>query len=142
LKKHVATVDNGVVTAVGDGTCRIVALCGEYSAGCTVIVSGVSEDVPCTGLVLSRTKLDLKYGESYTLTATVEPDNCTFPVEWSVDNELVASINTTTAPGVNGNQCVVLGRTKQLQVATITATCGDQTAQCKVSVSEGGNQIM
>ena len=52
----VATVSDGVVTAVGDGDATITATCGEYSAACTVSVSGMStgddgSDIPSDGIV-------------------------------------------------------------------------------------------
>ena len=39
----IATVSNGVVTPVANGTCTITATCGSYSDTCNVTVSGMSE---------------------------------------------------------------------------------------------------
>jgi hypothetical protein len=41
----IATVENGVVTAIANGTANITATCGEYSASCTVTVSGVERNI-------------------------------------------------------------------------------------------------
>jgi len=41
--ENVATVDNGVVTAVFNGNATITATCGDYSATCSVAVSGIEE---------------------------------------------------------------------------------------------------
>lgn len=41
----VATVDDGVVTAVGDGSCTVTAYCGDFNASCTVNVSGMSNNL-------------------------------------------------------------------------------------------------
>lgn len=38
---EVATVSNGVVTAVGDGSAIVTARCGDYSINCNVSVTGV-----------------------------------------------------------------------------------------------------
>ena len=38
--EKVATVDGGVVTAVGEGTSIITAICGNFSATCIVVVEG------------------------------------------------------------------------------------------------------
>ena len=38
--ENVATVDGGVVTAVGEGTSIITAICGNFSATCIVVVEG------------------------------------------------------------------------------------------------------
>ncbi len=39
----IAKVENGIVTAVGNGSCNITVRCGNYSASCTVSVSGIVE---------------------------------------------------------------------------------------------------
>ena len=41
--ENVATVDNGVVTAVFNGAATITATCGDYSATCAVAISGIEE---------------------------------------------------------------------------------------------------
>ena len=53
----VATVDNGVVTPIANGTCAITATCGSYSATCNVTVSLII--VECTGISLDKTELAL-----------------------------------------------------------------------------------
>lgn len=52
----VATVSGGVVTAIANGSATITAKCGEYSASCSVAISGISEekpDEPVDGLLYS-----------------------------------------------------------------------------------------
>lgn len=39
----VASVMNGVVTAIGNGEATITARCGNYSASCTVVVTGIAD---------------------------------------------------------------------------------------------------
>ena len=39
---RIVTVNNGVVTPVGNGSCTITATCGSYSATCAVTVSGIT----------------------------------------------------------------------------------------------------
>ena len=41
---NVATVENGVVTAISEGNATITATCGKYSATCVVVVNGVEVD--------------------------------------------------------------------------------------------------
>ena len=65
------------------------------------------------------------------LTATVTPENCTQPVVWTVSPEGIVTVNNGLVTAVtNGG-------------ATVTATCGSQTATCAVTVSgmseSGGN---
>ena len=66
---------------------------------------------------------------SYQLTATVTPENCTQPVVWSVSPEGIVTVNNGLVRAVANGE------------ATVTATCGTQSANCSVTVSgieEGG----
>ena len=52
----IATVSDGVVTAIGNGNATITAVCGAYSATCAVNVSGIDtggneEEIPSEGIV-------------------------------------------------------------------------------------------
>lgn len=118
----VATVNDGVVTVIANGTAIITAKCGSHSASCTVSVSGLVEPVPCTGITLSANTLNFTAIGSQALTATVTPDGCTDPIVWESDKPAVATVvdGVVTAVG-NGT-------------ATITAKCGNYSATCSVSV--------
>ena len=60
---------------------------------------------------------------SDTITATVTPENCTQPVVWSASPEGIVTVSNGLVTAVaNGG-------------ATVTATCGTQTATCAVTVS-------
>lgn len=123
----VATVSGGVVTAIANGSATITAKCGEYSASCTVDVSGVAQPVPCTGITLDKTELTFDGEGTQTITATVEPADTTDPVVWVSSDPAVASIV------VEDNVCTV--QSVSNGDAVITATCGNQTAACNVTVS-------
>ena len=101
----------------------------------TFIVSGadfsanaldqVSFDVvPCTGLSVSSATLELEgIGDTGSLTATPVPSNTTDEISWASSDESVATV-------LNGVvTCVGVGS------ATITATCGEQTATCAVTAT-------
>ena len=67
------------------------------------------------------------------LTATVTPENCTQPVVWSVSPEGIVTVNNGLVTAVSNGE------------ATVTATCGTQTAICAVTVSgmsESGNNLL
>lgn len=82
-----------------------------------------AEKIPCTGITLDQTTLTFTAAGTQTLTATVTPSNTTDVVEWSSDAASVASVkNGIVTAKANGS-------------ATITATCGDYSATCAVSVS-------
>jgi len=110
----VASVENGVVTANAVGNTTITASAGDKTATCVVTVSVES-------ITLNKSTLSLFVGGTETLTATVIPDNVT--VVWTSSDASVASVENgvVTANSV-GN-------------ATITASAGDKTATCVVTVT-------
>jgi len=80
--------------------------------------------IAATGISLDKTTLSLAIGEEYTFTATVTPDNATDKtVTWTSSDASKATIN-------NGKVTAVATGT-----VTITATVGDKTVTCTVTVS-------
>lgn len=125
----VATVDNGLVTAVAEGTATITVTTtdGNFQDTCTVTVTPPAK-TPVTSVTLDKTSLTLDVGGSFTLTATVEPANATNKaVTWSTSDKNVATVDQ------NGNvKAVGAGK------ATITATTADGSgvsATCTVTVN-------
>lgn len=117
----IATVDqNGKVTAINDGRAKITASAGGFTASCTVICVSI----PVAAVVLNKTSLSLAKGSSETLTATVSPRDATDnTVKWSSDNPSVATVDQ------NGQVTAVNAGN-----AVITASAGDVSATCEVSV--------
>ena len=132
-KTDVATVENGVVTAVGEGTATITATAGGYEASCVVTVNPATVDV--TGVTLDKTSATLYInGESgtntVTLTATVTPDNATDKtVTWTSNKTDVATVENGVVTAVGEG------------TATITATAGGKSAACTVTVLDGSNVV-
>ncbi len=128
----IVTVENGVVTAVAEGqtTVRIFTEEGNFTTECkvTVVKSGGSNpSVTVTGVKLSQNKLTLKKDDSFTLVATVEPNNASNKaVTWSSDNTAVATVSDAG-----------LVEAKTVGTATITVTTQDGgfTATCEVTVT-------
>lgn len=87
------------------------------------VVPDEPENVPCTGLTLSASTLTFTGEGSQTLVATVEPENTTDIVEWSVDYSSIASVADGVVTARANGSC------------TITARCGEYSATCAVSVS-------
>ena len=122
--EKVATVENGVVTPLAEGTAIITAKAGEFSAECTVTVT--AKTVAVTGIALDQNSLSLEVGESVTLTTTVFPDEATNKsVVWTTSAEKIAVVENGTVMAVSEG------------VATITVKTvdGNYSAQCQVSVS-------
>lgn len=127
---EIATVNNGVVTAVKEGTATITVTTAEggKTATCKVTVNvtvNAPQTVPVTGVTLDETELTLEKDGSQTLTATVAPTNATNKdVTWSSSNPEVATVEGGKVTAVSEG------------TATITAKAGEQTATCTVTVTK------
>lgn len=89
--------------------------------------------VECTGITLDNTEIEFGALTPRTLVATVSPYDCTEPVQWSVSDADVLSVEGgVVTPKQNGN-------------ATITAVCGAKIAICAATVGvntgDGGTLI-
>ena len=88
------------------------------------IVTVAFDAIPCTAIALNVNTLDMtSIGGTATLTATPTPENTTDSISWS-------SSDTSVATVVDGVVTAV-----SLGTATITVTCGNQTATCAVTVN-------
>ncbi len=122
---EVASVENGVVTALAAGNAVITAAAGAYTASCSVEVS-----VPAASLTLDRNSLDLVRGASVQLKATVLPEDSTDGIVWSSAAPEVASVDengTVTAVGPGETEILV--------------RVGSLSASCKVSVTVPVEQV-
>ena len=129
----VATVENGVVTAVGKGNALITARCGRYTATCKVSVSEKEvtpspdpEEKPLEEIALNQTLLELEQGESESLTVSYKPEDTTDnkDIIWSSNDETVATVSDGVVTAVGKGTTV------------ITAKVGKCEATCTVNVSE------
>lgn len=121
----VATVVNGKVTAVGEGTTIISVKTedGSKSASCTVNVSSIK----ATGISLNKSSLNLVKKDSATLIATILPSNVTNKnVIWSSSDTSVATVDN------NGK---VNALKKGTAVISATTADGSYSAKCEVKVS-------
>ena len=123
--ESIATVDqNGKVTALAVGEATITARVGDYSATC--IVSVEEEEKPVERITLDKTELTIEVGESVYLIATIEPEDATnAEITWTSSDPGVATVNA-------------LGKVTGISEGTaiITATAGDKSASCVVTVKE------
>ena len=121
--ESIATVDEGVVTAVGVGSTRIIAQVGNtYTYPCNVNVSN-----PVRSVYLNRSAITLTEGDSYTLSASYSPSDAEGDktVYWSSSDESVAKV------GSSGKVTAIKAGT-----AWITARIGSQSASCSVTVRQ------
>ena len=121
----VASVSNGVVTALKAGTTTITVTTedGGKTATCSITVN--EKIYPVSGISLNKSTLTMYENENYTLTATITPSNATNKdVGWSSSNTSVATVSNGVITALN------VGTT------TITATTvdGGMTASCNITV--------
>ncbi len=119
---NVASVANGTVTAKKAGTATITAKQVDgKTATCTVTVTGSLVNK----LTIDKKKLTMGGGEKITLIATVDPKG--EKVTWSSSNPKAATVSTTSGQ-------VTAKKVKKAATTKITATVGDKTATCTITV--------
>ena len=123
----VATVVNGVVTPIGEGTCTVTATSNaDNSVKAVCNVSVVASTVAVESVSLPATQ-DVYFGKTATLTATVTPDDATNKaVSWESSDAETVSVDA------NG---VVTGNKIGSATITVTTEDGGKTATCVVTVS-------
>ena len=120
----IATVNDGVVTAIKPGNATITAtsLCTPaVTATCKIVVT--KKYVSVTGIDLDKTKAEMAEGETLKLTATISPDDATDKtITWTSSNESVATVKNGTVTAVKEGKVI------------ITAKAGEMTATCEITV--------
>ena len=118
---QVATVTNGIVTAVWAGTATITA---QTACGKTAICIVTVFQRP-TGVSLNRSIIEMSIGGSETLVATVTPSWASQIVSWNSSSPDVATIDE------NG---IITAKTAGTTTITATTVGGLYTATCVVTV--------
>ena len=128
--KNTATSGKKTISFIttGDAVTKYVVIVDDVETGFEVAsLTNTSVTIvnPCTGIKLDRDTLTIARGETATLTATTVPADTTDKVVWSSADKTIATVDSNGK--VSGDK---VGET------TITATCGNQTASCKVIVNK------
>jgi uncharacterized protein YjdB len=121
----VATVVNGLVSAVSVGTATITVTTedGNKMATCTVTVT--TETIAVTDVSLNKTTTTLLLTATEQLTETVAPANATNKNGiWSSDNTAVATVVDGLVSAVSDGTATI----------TVTTEDGNKTATCTVTV--------
>jgi len=124
-KPAVATVINGLLTAIAQGTAIITVGTedGNKTATCTVTVQTGS--IAVTGISLNRTTTTLSVNSTEQLTATIAPSNATNKtLTWNSSNVAIATV-------VNGLTTAVSQGTATI---TVVSKDGNYSATCLVTV--------
>ena len=118
---HVATVENGVVTALNKGECDIIAICQEKRAICHLFVSSALT----TGLTLSQDSAKMEVGDHLNLIATVQPDEDPDKIiRWSSTDGSVATVSNGTITALKCGECDII------------ASCCGKKAMCHIIVTD------
>ena len=118
----IATVEDGKITAVREGSATITAKAGDKTATCGLKVE--KRIIAVESIELDKYEVELTEGESVTLVATVKPDDATDKtIVWSTNSEAIAKVDQ------NGTVTAI----KEGE-AIITAESGDIQATCWIIV--------
>ncbi|MBQ7506660.1 MAG: Ig-like domain-containing protein [Lachnospiraceae bacterium] len=117
---RVATVYEGAVTAVSEGTAVITATAGGYSAECVVTVTSGS-------ITLGETFFSAYVGETHTLMYQTVPENVM--LSWSSNKPDIAEVQNGVVTVKNPGDAI------------ITASFGEVSETCTVSVMRGAIEV-
>ena len=123
----VATVANGVITAVGVGetTIKVTTVDGGFTATCIVTV--VDNSIHVTGVSFENDTESIEQNKTITLVPIIAPTNATNTnVTWESSDTDVATVNS------NG---VVTGVMPGEATITVTTEDGSFTATCDITVT-------
>ena len=102
---------------------KIFEFIEERAVYCDAQIKAMRTPVPCTGITLDQSSIAFATGDPVTLTAMVEPENTTDDIVWTVSDDTILTVEDgVVRPLKNGT-------------ATITATCGTQSATCTATVT-------
>lgn len=139
---QVATVENGVVKGVSEGTALIRATAGGKRADCFVTVSDPAHATIKIGrLTFDASTLSLEVGSSKTITVTIEPSNATErTLVWSSSNQQVATVNNGVVTGVKKGSAIITATSNNNVrancVVTVTDDNSNETDEAKLFVKK------
>ena len=121
--EDVATIsDEGLLTAIMEGSATITAYCGDVTGICEITV--VTPITEAEQIVLNIEETELNVGETIQLEATVLPEETTDKtVIWQSSDEDVVTVSD------EGLVTAIMEGS-----ATITAYCGGAYGECKINV--------
>ncbi len=107
--ESIATVVDGLVTAVGVGSCIVtVRSVADNTVFATCVVTVDSDIVNVSGVSLDQNEVTIFIQASHALTATVNPHDATNKsVKWSSDNTNIAEVVNGTITGVSVGNTII-----------------------------------
>ncbi|MCH5240726.1 MAG: leucine-rich repeat protein [Muribaculaceae bacterium] len=123
--EEVASVsEDGLIVAITEGEAIITASCGDVTATCKITV--VNPVVEAQEILLNFVESEMNVGKTLQLEATVLPEDVTDPVLiWTSSNENIAAVSERgLVTAISAGEAI------------ITATCGEVSAECVITVLE------
>ena len=121
----VASVKDGLVSAIKSGKATITAKSDDGGKTATCEVTVKAKVYPVESVSLDKTSYEMTEGDTFTLTATVKPDNATNKnVIWSSSNNSVAAVSNGKVTALKAGAATITVKTED----------GSKTATCEVTV--------
>ena len=128
---NVATVKDGLIKAIGPGTCIITVKTPNGNIDyCLVKVLGKGEYNPVQNINIKSTDVSLNKGTSYNLSYEVTPSDSVNLVTWESSNPKIATVENGVVYALSGGNI------------TVTAKSGDIKKTINVTVIEKKNEVV
>jgi len=122
----VATVLNGVITAVAEGTATITVTTQDGNRTATSAITVVTAPIPVESVSLNETEVTLEIGDEFTLIATVLPENATNQnITWTSSDNAIATVEYGVVTAIAEGTAII----------TVTTEDGGFTATSEVEVT-------
>ena len=123
----VATVEDGLVTAVGVGRTILVVSSNDGGKYKTCVINVTDGSVPIQSISLNESTINMEIGESETLEATVLPENATDKsVTWTSEDSTIATVEDGVVTAVAEGHTTIIA----------TGSDGITWAGCSVYVTD------
>lgn len=128
---NIAIVNNGVITAISDGTCIITA--SSFGKTTDMIVTVTPKVIESTSISIDKTNETIIVGKYVKLNATINPSNVTDKnITWTSSNESIAKVNSNgKVTGISPGSVVITAQTNNGKIAKSNITVKEN----KVSIT-------
>lgn len=131
---RVASVSNGLVSAMSAGQTIIEAKAGDLTARCEVIVINGGGSSTLNSVSVDPSFLSLALDEEQVVSLVMDPADAEVTIYWESSSSYIAKVQM-----ISKTQAKVKGLSVGQSVVTVHA--GDLTASCLVSVSDFDNSV-
>ncbi len=140
----IATVNDGLVTALKAGTVTVTAKSSNgKTATCTFVISNNSstQEVEVTSISFESNNINMNVGKSYNLKSrmTIKPDNATNKtVTWTSSNTSVATVKDGVVTALKAGTATVTAKSNNGKTATCTFVIKNSGSTTSDAISSDG----